>query len=54
MYVKEFNLQKGSSVEITEEDGKIVIYPPRKGLDELLSQVTDKTLHGEVDFGSLV
>jgi antitoxin MazE len=54
VYVKEFNLQKGCSVEITEEDGKIVIYPPRRGLEELLSQVTDETLHEEIDYGSPV
>ena len=50
-YVKEFNLRNGGSVEITEEDGKIVITPPRKELHEMLSRVTDENLHSPVETG---
>ena len=53
-YVKEFNLKSGGAVEITEEDGKIVITPPRKVLDEMLSRVTAENLHSPVETGRSV
>lgn len=52
LYVKEFNLRNGLSVEITEENGKIVIVPPRKELDEMLSRVTNENMHSPVETGS--
>ena len=52
MYVKEFNLKNGNSVEIIEEDGKIVIVPPKKTLQEMLSRVTQDNLHSPIETGS--
>jgi antitoxin MazE len=52
MYVKEFNLKNGNSVEIIEEDGKIVIVPPKKNLQEMLSRVTQDNLHSPIETGS--
>lgn len=52
MYVKEFNLKNGNSVEITEENGKIVIVPPKKTLQEMLSRVTQDNLHSPIETGS--
>jgi antitoxin MazE len=51
MYVKEFNLKNGNSVEITEEDGRIVIVPPKKTLEEMLSRVTKNNIHDPVETG---
>ena len=48
LYVKEFNLESGSSVEIPEEDGKLVIVPPRK---ELLSRATEENTHSSIETG---
>ncbi len=54
LYVKEFNLKNGNFVEITEEDGKIVIIPPRKKLSEMLSRVTKENLHSPIETGASV
>jgi len=54
LYVKEFNLRNGNSVEIIEEDGKIVILPPKKTLEELLSRVTGENRHPSIETGSSV
>jgi antitoxin MazE len=52
IYVKEFNLRNGNSVEILEEDGKIIILPPKKNLEEMLSRVTDKNKHAVIETGT--
>jgi len=54
LYVKEFNLKNGNSVEILEEDGKIVILPPKKNLTELLSRVTNENKHSAIETGSSI
>jgi len=54
LYVKEFNLRNGNSVEILEEDGKIIILPPKKTLEELLSRVTSENKHPVIETGSSV
>jgi len=45
LYAKEFGLRNGSSVDIVEEGGKLVIKPRKITLDQLLAQVTDDNLH---------
>ena len=52
MYVKEFNLKNGNSVDIIEENGKIVIVPPKKTLQEMLSRVTNENIHSPIETGS--
>lgn len=54
LYVKEFNLKNGNFVEITEENGKIVIHPPKKTLEELLSRVTNENIHSAIETGSSI
>ena len=54
VYVKEFDLKGGSSVEITRKNGNIVIVPKRNTLEELLSRVNDKNIQEHVDTGSSV
>jgi antitoxin MazE len=52
IYAKEFELKNGSFVDISEEDGKIVIIPNRISLDGLLARVTKENLHEPVETGS--
>ena len=54
LYVKEFDLRNGSSVEIVEEAGQLVIKPGKLSLDYLLSQVTEENMHGAVETGTSV
>ena len=54
MYVKEFNLKNGNSVEIIEDNGNIVIVPPRKSLDEYISRITIDNIHEAIETGSSV
>lgn len=54
VYVKEFDLKGGSSVEITRNNDKIIIIPKRNTLDELLSRVDEKNIQEYVDTGSSV
>ena len=54
VFSRELNLTHGSSVEILEEKGKIVILPKKKTLDDLLSLVTDENIHVSIDTGNPV
>ncbi len=54
LYVKEFDLRNGSSVEIVEEEGKLVIKPGKLTLEHLLSQVTQENLHEPWETGPSV
>ena len=52
IYAKEFNLKNGSSVEIREENGAIIIVPKGRELEDLLSRVTANNLHESIDTGA--
>jgi antitoxin MazE len=52
LYVKQFDLKGGSSVEIFEDNGKLVILPKKNTLEALLSQVKEDNKHTYVDTGS--
>ena len=54
IFAMELDLKYGNAVEITQEDGRIVIMPGRRTLDELLSKITDENLHDAVDTGASV
>lgn len=53
---RDVQLAEGSEVDVTVEDGKVILTPAAGGgsLDQLLSAVTDDNLHGEVDTGAPV
>jgi antitoxin MazE len=54
---EEAGLEEDSAVELSLEEGKLVIVPimaPRYALDALLAQVTAENLHDEVDTGEAV
>ena len=56
-FAKNFNVTKGSAVELSLEDGKLVITlveKPAYTLKQLLAGVSKKNLHGEVDMGPSV
>jgi antitoxin MazE len=53
----ESNIGQGSTVEVSLENGRIIVFPiaePEFSLDEMLAQITPENLHGEVDTGSSV
>lgn len=52
LLVKEYHLEDGTSVDITEENGKIIITPALNNLSELLNKITDSNIHGEIPTGT--
>jgi antitoxin MazE len=53
-FANETDLSPGSDVDLSIEDGRLVITPlakPRYSLDELLARVTPENRHDEVDTG---
>ncbi|CAN5546605.1 AbrB/MazE/SpoVT family DNA-binding domain-containing protein [soil metagenome] len=53
----ESKIEQGSTVEVSLESGKIIVFPvvePEFSLNELLAKVTTKNLHGEIDTGGSV
>ncbi len=56
-FANEVGLQRETSVDVSLDDGKLVITPvskPKPTLKQLLSKVTKENLHHEVDTGSAV
>jgi antitoxin MazE len=56
-FVKEAHVACGTPVELSVDDGKIVIDPrtePEYRLQDLLKGVTKRNLHAEVDTGEAV
>jgi antitoxin MazE len=56
-FATETDLESGSEVELTLDDGRLIVTPLAPAsydLEELLAQVTPENLHGEVDTGSSV
>lgn len=56
-FAVESKIKQGSTVEVSLESGKIIVFPvaePEFSLDELLAKVTAENLHGEIDTGASV
>jgi len=56
-FVEETHIASGSEVDLTVDDGKIVIVPqaePKYNLTELLQGVTARNKHSETDTGTAV
>lgn len=56
-FVEEMNIAADTAVEITLEEGRLVVTPvgtPRYALDKLLAGITPDNLHAEVDWGEPV
>lgn len=57
VFAREARLAHDSAVEITLVDGKIMVEPvvePGLTLQQLLADITEQNLHGEVDTGPAV
>ena len=52
VYAREFDLRNGSTVDIIESDGSLVIVPRKQTLGDLLSQVTEDNIHSSVESGT--
>ena len=56
-FATEAKLAEDSAVELSLEEGRLVVTPvraTRPTLDELLARVTDESIHEETDWGSPV
>jgi antitoxin MazE len=53
--VRELSLQDGSPVDINNNGCEIVMKPVKKSaLSEMLDQITEQNIHGEIETGSPV
>ena len=53
-FAAEVGLQKETFVEVSLEDGKLIVTPvsqPKPTLEQLLAEITKDNLHNEVDTG---
>lgn len=52
-FAAEAKVAEGSSVELSVENGALLVRPVRRryALDELLARVTKRNVHGEVESG---
>lgn len=55
-FAQELRLSEGTDIEITAEDGKVVVAPAAKRyrLDELVAGITPENRHDETDWGDAV
>lgn len=50
---KELSLKDGSSVEIEDKEGQIIIYPKNKiNLNDLLQKINKTNIHKEIEINS--
>ena len=53
-FAVESKVEQGSTVDVSVENGNIVVKPVRKGkytLEELVEGITDENRHSEIDWG---
>lgn len=53
-FAQETNIENGSAVDVSLEDGEIVIKPllePQYSLDDFLAKITKSNIHKEIDTG---
>ena len=53
-FAKELDIEPNSEVDLTVEDGQLILHPvprPAYRLEQLLAEVTKDNLHDEIDFG---
>ena len=54
---KEMQVREGSAVELTLEEGKIIVKPAKKrklSLTQMLKRITKENRHAEIDWGGPV
>ena len=53
-FAQEVGLDSNSSVDVSLEEGKLIVVPedkPKFSLEQLLQQITEDNLHKEIDTG---
>ncbi len=51
--INDLSLKNGSTVDITEKTGTIIILPKKNhDLDRLIESISDENIHSEIDFGN--
>lgn len=56
-FAEEVGLEKDSPVDVSLNDGKVIIAPTTQSkftLDQLLGQISDENLHQEIETGTAV
>lgn len=56
-FAVESKIEQGSTVEVSLESGRIIVFPVTEQefpLDELLAKVTAENMHGEIDTGNSI
>jgi antitoxin MazE len=56
-FAEHSHIEQGSVVDLSQDNGRMIVEPAQEReytLEELLSQMTKKNRHGEVDFGPAV
>jgi antitoxin MazE len=56
-FADEIGLQNESPVEVSMDEGKLMVTPvskPKLTLDQLLTKITEENLHHEVDTGNSI
>ena len=54
LLVKEFHLRSGSSVDVREEEGKLVIIPRKLNLEQMLAEITPENIPEAIESGPSV
>lgn len=57
LFAQEINVQQGSYVDLSTEEGKLVAKPldeKEYSLEQLLAGVTEQNLHSEINFGNAI
>lgn len=54
IWAKDNDVRNGSKIEVIIEQGKLVIIPQKKSLDDMLDLITDDNIHSEISTGSAV
>lgn len=49
---KDLNLKDGSSLDIKDNNGSIIISPKKNSLSDMISKINDSNIHNEVDSGN--
>jgi antitoxin MazE len=55
-FAKDTNMEQGTLVDVTLQDGRLVVTPiePPLTLDQLVAQITPENVHSEQEFGAAV
>lgn len=54
LWAKENDVKSGSKIEFIVENGKMIIFPPKRTLDDMLAMVTEENIHAEVSTGTAI